>query len=32
MPESLGKQLATMLLARGAEAMLVRMRAQAPHA
>ena len=31
MPELLGKQLAAMLLARGAEAMLARMRAQGPH-
>jgi hydroxymethylbilane synthase len=31
MPESLGKQLAGMLLDRGAEAMLARMRPQAPH-
>jgi hydroxymethylbilane synthase len=31
MPESLGKQLAGMLLDRGAEAMLARMRPQPPH-
>jgi hypothetical protein len=32
MPEALGKQLAGMLLARGAEPMLARMRERGPHA
>jgi hypothetical protein len=32
MPETLGKQLAEMLLARGAGPMLARMRERAPHA